>query len=213
MTKGVSNLKKRFLLGLGALALVGCSDPEPQVVDVDEAAANAGLASDEYETHENGAIEVKAPEDNSTAENKVLWYQDDLSEPVENVGMLDAEAILASAGLEPDEIEESVDPEGEPKKLYIITDETPLSAWFSHSPNGIALNWYQYSDEPKTTEYSQQSLQDVYKLARAMAGREGADAVMYLSNGGKYRSKPVGGYPATGQCNDGICFIHIDLMN
>ena len=70
-----------------------------------------------------------------------------------------------------------------------------------------------YSDEPKTTEYSQQSLKDAYKLARAMAGREGADAVMYLSNGGKYRSKPVGGYPATGQCNNGICFIHIDLMN
>lgn len=207
------NFKKGLLTGILVLMTVGCSDPEPQVIDIDEAAANVGLAPDDYEVHENGAIEVKASEDNSTAENKVLWYQDDLSEPVETVGMLDGKAILASAGLEPDEIEESVDPEGEPKKLYIITDETPLSAWFSHSPNNIALNWYQYSDEPKTTEYSQQSLKDVYKLARAMAGREGADAVMYLSNGGKYRSKPVGGYPATGQCNDGICFIHIDLMN
>ena len=46
-----------------------------------------------------------------------------------------------------------------------------------------------------------------------MAGKEGADAVMYISNGGKYRRKPVGGYPATGQCNDGVCFIHIDLNN
>lgn len=207
------NFKKGLLTGILVLMTVGCSDPEPQVIDMDEAAANVGLAPDDYEVHENGAIEVKASEVAVKAEDNVSWYQDDLSEPVENVGMLDAEAILASAGLEPDEIEESVDPEGEPKKLYIITDETPLSAWFSHSPNGIALNWYQYSDEPKTTEYSQQSLQDVYKLARAMAGREGADAVMYLSNGGKYRSKPVGGYPATGQCNDGICFIHIDLMN
>ena len=127
--------------------------------------------------------------------------------------MLDGKAILASAKLEPAEVDDSVDTEGEPKKLYIMDDETPISAWFSHSPNNISLNWYMYSDEPKTTEYSQQSLKDAYKLARAMAGREGADAVMYLSNGGKYRSKPVGGYPATGQCNNGICFIHIDLMN
>jgi len=207
------DLRKGALIGLLTFVTIGCSDPEPQVVDVDEAAANAGLASDEYETHENGAIEVKAPEDNSTAENKVLWYQDDLSEPVETVGMLDGKAILASAGLEPAEVEDSVDTEGEPKKLYIMDDETPISAWFSHSQNNISLNWYMYSDEPKTTEYSQQSIKDAYKLARAMAGREGADAVMYLSNGGKYRSKPVGGYPATGQCNNGICFIHIDLKS
>lgn len=206
-------LKKFSLIGLLTFVTIGCSEPKPQVIDVDEAAANTGLALDEYQTHENGAIEVKAPEDNSTAENQVLWYQDDLSEPVENVGMLDGKAILASAGLEPAEVEDSVDTEGEPKKLYIMNDESPLSAWFSHSPNNISLNWYMYSDEPKTTEYSQQSLNDAYKLARAMAGREGADAVMYLSNGGKYRSKPVGGYPATGQCNDGICFMHIDLKS
>lgn len=209
----IIDLRKGALIGLLTFVTIGCSDPEPQVVDVDEAAADAGLASDEYETHENGAIEVKAPEDNSTVENKVLWYQDDLSEPVETVGMLDGKAILASAKLEPAEVEDSIDTEGEPKKLYIMDDETPISAWFSHSPNNISLNWYMYSDEPKTTEYSQQSLKDAYKLARAMAGREGADAVMYLSNGGKYRSKPVGGYPATGQCNNGICFMHIDLMN
>ena len=200
-------------MGVLALGVIGCSDPEPQVIDMNEVAAEAGLSEDDYVVHENGAIEVKGSEDNSAAENKVLWYQDDLSEPVETVGMLDGKAILASAKLEPAEVEDSVDTEGEPKKLYIMDDETPISAWFSHSPNNISLNWYMYSDEPKTTEYSQQSLKDAYKLARAMAGREGADAVMYLSNGGKYRSKPVGGHPATGQCNNGICFMHIDLTN
>ena len=76
------DLRKGALIGLLTFVTIGCSDPEPQVIDVDEAAANAGLASDEYETHENGAIEVKAPEDNSTVENKVLWYQDDLSESI-----------------------------------------------------------------------------------------------------------------------------------
>ena len=206
-------IRKGLLIGFVAFGLISCSDPEPQVVDMNEVAAEAGLSEDDYVVHENGAIEVKGSEDNSTAENKVLWYQDDLSEPVDNVGMIDGKAILVSAGLEPAEVEDSVDTEGEPKKLYIMNDESPISAWFSHSPNNISLNWYMYSDEPKTTEYSQQSLKDAYKLARAMAGREGADAVMYLSNGGKYRSKPVGGHPATGQCNNGICFIHIDLKS
>lgn len=203
--------KKILLIVLVTFGLIGCSEPEPVEIDIDEAAANVGLAPEDYEVDENGAIEVYSKVD--TTKDSVAWYQDDLSETVENVGMLDAEAILASAGLEPDEIEESADTEGQPKKLYVINDETPLSALFSHSPNSIELNWYQFSDKPETTENSQQSLKDTYKLARAMAGREGAEAVMYLSNGGKYRSKPVGGYPVTGQCNDGVCFIHIDLSD
>lgn len=200
-----------LVIGLVTLGIAGCSDPEPVEIDIDEAAANVGLAPEDYKVHENGAIEVYSKVD--TEQENVLWYQDDLSEPVETVGMLDADAILASAGLTPSKIEESANTEGQPKKLYIINDETPVSAWFSHSPNAISLNWYQFSDEPESLELSQQSLKEAYKLARAMAGREGADAVMYLSNGGKYRSKPVDGYPATGQCNDGVCFIHIDLSS
>ncbi len=202
---------RKFAVLMTVCAIAGCSEPEPIEIDIDEAAANVGLAPEDYEVDENGNIKVHSKVE--TAEEKVLWYQDDLSESVENVGMIDAEAILASARLEPDEIEESADTEGEPKKLYIINDETPLSAWFSHSPNSISLNWYQFSDETEAVERSQQSLKEAYKLARAMAGKEGADAVMYISNGGKYRSKPVGGYPATGQCNNGICFIHIDLSS
>lgn len=202
------DFKKGLLVGLLAFGLIGCSDPEPTVIDIDEVAAEAGLSEDDYSVHDNAAVEIhsKVKDDEN-----VLWYQDDLSEPVETVGMMNGEDILASAGLKAEEIEESADHKGEPKKLYIINDDTPISAWFSHSPNAISLNWYQYSDEPETLEISQQSLKDAYKLARAMAGKEGSDAVMYLSNGGKYRSKPVGGNPATGQCNDGICFININL--
>lgn len=71
-------MKKGFLIGLSVLALIGCSEPEPQVIDVDEAAANAGLASDEYETHENGAIEVKAPEEpDAIATDQPLAVQGD----------------------------------------------------------------------------------------------------------------------------------------
>lgn len=59
----MSSLKVGLFIGLLSLGMVGCSDPEPQVIDVDEAAANAGLASDDYEVHENGAIEIKAPDE------------------------------------------------------------------------------------------------------------------------------------------------------
>lgn len=201
----MSDIKKALIIGLIGLGLFGCSEPEP--LDIDEVAAEAGLAPEDYEIHEDGMVEIYSKVEDA---DNVLWYQDNLSEPVKTVGMMDGDAILASAGLKADEVEESADHKGEPKKFYIINDN-PLSASISHSPNSIALNWYQYSDEPEAIELSQQSLKNAYKLARAMAGKEGADAVMYLSNGGKYRSKPVGGYPATGQCNDGTCFIHIDL--
>ena len=70
-------MKKGFLLGLGVLALVGCGDPEPQVIDVDEVAANAGLASDDYEVRENGAIEIKSKvSSNLTADSVISAFKD-----------------------------------------------------------------------------------------------------------------------------------------
>lgn len=71
------DLRKGALIGLLTLVAIGCSDPEPHVIDVDEAAANAGLASDEYETHENGAVEVKAPESVAVANDQPLAVQGD----------------------------------------------------------------------------------------------------------------------------------------
>lgn len=139
------------------------------------------------------------------------WYQDDLSTPVETVGVTDAQAILDSAGLTPAETLESADPEGEPKKVYVFNSDSPVTAQLGHSPNFVTLSWYQYDDEPDSLAESQKSLEAAYKIARAMAGREGADAVMYLSNGGKYQSKPVGGYETTGQCVNGNCFLTMSL--
>lgn len=55
--------KKVLMSGFIALGLFGCSKPEPQVIDIDEAAANVGLAPDDYEVHENGAIEIKSKMD------------------------------------------------------------------------------------------------------------------------------------------------------
>ena len=200
-------MSKRLFLLVVVFATIGCSEPEPQVIDMNEIAAEAGLSEDDYVVHDNGAIEIKSKAD----EDNILWYQDDLSEPIENVGMFDSNEILESTNLKPSKVIDSLDTNGEPKKIYLFNSESSISAQLEHSPNSIVLQWYMYFDEPKTLEHSQQSVKDVYKLARAMAGKEGADAVMYLSNGGKYRSKPLGGYPATGQCNNGLCFINIDL--
>lgn len=201
---------KRIAVLMCVFAIAGCSEPEPQVIDLDKAAADAGLSLEDYEVHENGAIEIKSKADDKS-EDSILWYQDDLSEPVEKVGVFDANAIIESANIKPSEIIDSSDTEGEPKQIYLFNSKSSISAQLEHSPNSIILQWYMYSDEPTTLEYSQKSIEDAYKLARAMAGMEGYDAIMYLSNGGKYRSKSVGGYPTTGQCNGGICFIRMDL--
>lgn len=59
MTKGVSNLKKGFLLGLGVLALVGCSEPEPQsevVADDELAVSRDSYAGDWPFTAESGVL-------------------------------------------------------------------------------------------------------------------------------------------------------------
>lgn len=47
-----------FALSIMVLAIVGCSDPEPQVIDMDEVAAEAGFAPEDYTVHENGAMEI-----------------------------------------------------------------------------------------------------------------------------------------------------------
>ncbi len=57
------DLRKGMFLGLLTFVVIGCSDPEPQVIDIESATDNAGLTSDDYEVNDNGSIEVKAPEE------------------------------------------------------------------------------------------------------------------------------------------------------
>lgn len=59
------DFRKGLFVGLSALGAIGCSSPEPEVIDMDEIAAEAGLSEDDYEVHDNGAIEIKAPVDNN----------------------------------------------------------------------------------------------------------------------------------------------------
>ena len=64
------DIKKILMSGVITLGVFGCSEPEPQVIDIDEAAANVGLAPGDYEVHENGAIEIKASESDNHIESK-----------------------------------------------------------------------------------------------------------------------------------------------
>ncbi len=49
------DIKIWMLLGL-LLSVIGCSEPAP--VDIEAAAADAGLSEDDYTVHDNGAIEI-----------------------------------------------------------------------------------------------------------------------------------------------------------
>ena len=205
---------KRFAMLMIVCAIAGCSDPESVEVDINKIAAEVGLSENEYSVDENGVMTISSKNDDQPEED-VSWYQDDLSEPIENVGMSDGDAIIASAGLKPAKVYESFDLNGKPRKRYDMSINNDIHAWMSHSSNNLSLNWFQYNfpGEPEHIEPSQQSLKDVYKFARAMAGKEGADAVMYISSGSGDFSKPIGGYPAEGYCHNGICSISIDLRS
>lgn len=72
------DLRKGIFVGLLTFVIIGCSDPEPQVIDIEGATNNAGLASDEYEVNDNGSIKVKAPEEPAAvATNQPLAVQGD----------------------------------------------------------------------------------------------------------------------------------------
>lgn len=51
---------KRIAVLVCMFAIAGCSEPEPQVIELDKAAADAGLAPEDYTVHENGAIQIHA---------------------------------------------------------------------------------------------------------------------------------------------------------
>lgn len=60
---------KRFSLLICVFAIAGCSEPKPVEIDIDEAAANAGLAPEDCEVHENGTVEVYSKVDDAKNKN------------------------------------------------------------------------------------------------------------------------------------------------
>ena len=70
---------ERFAVIMTVCAIVGCSKPE--AVDIDKISAEVGLSEDKYSVDDNGVMTISAKNDDQ-AEKDVVWYQDDLSEPI-----------------------------------------------------------------------------------------------------------------------------------
>ena len=115
-------------------AISGCSDPESVEVDINKIAAEVGLLENEYSVNENGVMTISAKNDDQPEED-VSWYQDDLSEPIENVGMSDGDAIIASAGLKPAKVYESFDLNGKPRKRYDMSINNDIQGYLLNPYN------------------------------------------------------------------------------
>lgn len=61
--------KKIVVVALAYIVLtsIGCSEPELQVIDMDEIAAEAGLSEGDYVVHENGAMQIKSKVDDTAS--------------------------------------------------------------------------------------------------------------------------------------------------
>lgn len=79
----------KFSLGvlaawIAAIAIGVAITPEQSTtIDVAEVAADAGLATDDYEVHDNGAIEIKAPNDVAEVKESETVKKEDIKSPVD----------------------------------------------------------------------------------------------------------------------------------
>jgi|GEM_PF-7093888 len=85
---------KRVAVLMCVFAIAGCSEPETQVIDLDKAAADASLAPEDYEVHENGAIEINSQVENEPIQDKTFGITPDefgsrLSAEAKEVGLGD----------------------------------------------------------------------------------------------------------------------------
>lgn len=86
------DFRKGLFVGLLALGAIGCSSPEPEVIDMDKMAAEAGLSEDDYEVHDNGAIEIKS----KVEDEPVINSNDPLAVQGENWQYVVSNALLVA---------------------------------------------------------------------------------------------------------------------
>lgn len=87
-------IKEILMTGVMTLGLFGCSDPEPQVIDLDKAAADAGLAPEDYKVHENGAIQIYSKVDTAIT-------SDDVIEAFKSAGLPIGRVLIQTAETDP----------------------------------------------------------------------------------------------------------------
>lgn len=207
--------RKQSLVGLGLLWLIAVAVGGVTASDTQVGQSTVNEQTNTKNTVDSTAQNTKANNQviSDNAENKIEWYQDDLSKPINMVGVDNPIQVISSTGLKPAYTEKSTDSKGEPKQIYQFGGDTSLKAQFEHSPNQINLMWFQATDDKKTIESSQESLKNIYLISRALFGKDGADAVRRISIGGKYRDDFIGSYKANGQCVNYICSLNIHLTH
>jgi len=87
---------KRIAVLVCMFAITGCSEPEPQVIDIDKAAADAGLAPEDYKVHENGAIQIYSKVNTAPKVEEVVAAFKDAGLPL-------GEVIIQTAETDPNE--------------------------------------------------------------------------------------------------------------
>tara|TARA_R110002020_G_scaffold474773_2_gene707342 strand:+ start:5370 stop:5939 length:570 start_codon:yes stop_codon:yes gene_type:complete len=85
---------KKFAVLMTICAIAGCSEPEPIEIDVDEAAANVGLAPEDYEVDEHGNVKVY-----SKVATKIT--SDDVIAAFKEAGLPIGEVIIQNADTDP----------------------------------------------------------------------------------------------------------------
>lgn len=149
---------------------------------------------------------ASAPEAN--VKNEVIWYEDDLSKPINKVGVLDAEGIIKNANVKVYGTDKSTDPNGELRNIYIL-GKSNLDAKVAISPSTLVISWFQVNESESSLTQSQESLKAAYAVARSALGDEGKEAIRRISRGGMFKGEPVAGYPANGSCVSGLCILSL----
>ncbi|WP_143516793.1 hypothetical protein [Psychrobacter sp. JB193] len=85
---------KRFAVLMIVCAISGCSDPKPVDIDIDEAAADAGLAPDEYKVNDDGSVNVSSKVDTAIT-------PDDVIAAFKSAGLPIGEVLIQTADTDP----------------------------------------------------------------------------------------------------------------
>lgn len=176
---------KKIVLLMGIL-LVGCSNSESE-----------NTQKTEQTSTENESRKLDFP----SADQHVSLPKVDIN---------DDEAIVNSAGVPTKKIIDSVDTDGETKKIYQFADSI-FGTQIELSKNQILLGWVAVNEDESSRKKSLASIAIAQKLAISMFGIEGGKLVDELTLQGKIDPQNLNGHQVLmGTCVSGLCSLRID---
>lgn len=176
---------KKIVLLMGIL-LVGCSNSESENTQ-------------------------KTEQTNIENESKKLDFPSaDQYASLPKVDIHDDEVIVNSAGVPTKKIIDSVDTDGEPKKIYQFADSI-FGTQIELSKNQILLGWIAVNEDESSRKKSLASIAIAQKLAVSMFGSDGGKLVDELTLEGKIDPQNLNGHQVLmGTCVTGLCTLKID---